>query len=136
MIDTSFNMYSDANGGDPDATSPTLHGYHKLLSSKSLPSGGEEKVRGLFLYFRSIFASVHQDLGLNGMMRESLDLMQIHHRRPDFPHGPTIAKLSNGIAGSNDPMIGIASKKILWFNINRFSDHGSQPFAHKHRHLL
>ena len=32
-------MYSDANGGDPDATSPTLRSYHKFLWSKSLPSG-------------------------------------------------------------------------------------------------
>ncbi len=40
MIDTSFNVYSDANGGDPDATSPTLRRYHKLLWSKPLPSGG------------------------------------------------------------------------------------------------
>ena len=39
MIDTSINMYSDANGGDPDATSPTLRTYHKLLWSKLLPSG-------------------------------------------------------------------------------------------------
>jgi hypothetical protein len=39
MIDTSFNMYSDANGGDPDATSPTLRSYHKRLWSKPLPSG-------------------------------------------------------------------------------------------------
>jgi hypothetical protein len=39
MIDTSFNMYSDANGGDPDATSPTLRSCHKFLWSKSLPSG-------------------------------------------------------------------------------------------------
>lgn len=39
MIDTNFNMYSDAKGGDPDATSPTLRSYHKLLWSKPLPSG-------------------------------------------------------------------------------------------------
>jgi hypothetical protein len=39
MIDTNFNMYSDANGGDPDATSPTLRRYHKLLWSKPLPCG-------------------------------------------------------------------------------------------------
>jgi len=39
MIDTNFNMYSDANGGDPDATSPTLRKYHKCLWSKTLPSG-------------------------------------------------------------------------------------------------
>jgi hypothetical protein len=39
MIDTAFNMYTDANGGDPDSTSPTLRRYHKLLWSKTLPSG-------------------------------------------------------------------------------------------------
>jgi hypothetical protein len=39
MIDTSFNMYSDANGGDPDASSSTLKAYHRLLWSKPLPSG-------------------------------------------------------------------------------------------------
>lgn len=39
MIDTSFKMYTDANGGDPDAKSPTLRRYHKFLWSKPLPSG-------------------------------------------------------------------------------------------------
>lgn len=39
MIDTNFNMYSDANGGDPDVTSSTLRTYHKFLWSKPLPSG-------------------------------------------------------------------------------------------------
>ena len=33
-------MYSDTpKGGDPDSRSPTLRRYHKLLWSKSLPSG-------------------------------------------------------------------------------------------------
>lgn len=57
MIDTSFNMYSDANGGDPDATSPTLRSYHKLLWSKSLPSGDLFDLRddkpGYYLYHSS-----------------------------------------------------------------------------------
>ena len=39
MIDTTFNMNSDANGGDPDSTSPTLRLYHKQLWSKPLPGG-------------------------------------------------------------------------------------------------
>lgn len=39
MVDTSFNMYSDAGGRDPDTTSRTLRTYHKLLWSKPLPSG-------------------------------------------------------------------------------------------------
>lgn len=45
MIDTTFNMYSDANGGDPDATSPTLRRYHKLLWHKPLPSGAQFELR-------------------------------------------------------------------------------------------
>ena len=39
MIDMNFDFYSDANGGDPDKTSPTLRKYHKILWSKSLPNG-------------------------------------------------------------------------------------------------
>lgn len=39
MIDTTFNFYSDSNGGDPDSTSPTLRRYHKILWSKPLPDG-------------------------------------------------------------------------------------------------
>ena len=39
IIDTTFNVYSDAKGGDPDSTSPTLRSYHKILWSKPLPNG-------------------------------------------------------------------------------------------------
>lgn len=39
IVDTTFNVYSDAQGGDPDSTSPTLRKYHKMLWSKSLPNG-------------------------------------------------------------------------------------------------
>jgi hypothetical protein len=39
QIDTSFLVYTDANGGDPDKTSPTLKKYHKMLWSKPLPCG-------------------------------------------------------------------------------------------------
>ena len=57
MIDTSFNMYSDADGGDPDVTSPTLRTYHKLLWSKPLPSGDLFNLRddkpGYYLYHNS-----------------------------------------------------------------------------------
>jgi hypothetical protein len=38
-INTSFNVYTDARGGDPDSTSRTLRQFHKLLWSKPLPSG-------------------------------------------------------------------------------------------------
>ncbi len=39
MIDINFKTYSDAGGGDPDATSKTLRSYHKFLWSKPLPNG-------------------------------------------------------------------------------------------------
>ena len=38
-IDTSFDFRRDSNGKDPDAFSPTLRKYHRLLWSKQLPIG-------------------------------------------------------------------------------------------------
>lgn len=57
MIDTYFNFYSDSKGRDPDSTSPTLRKYHKMLWSKSLPSGRflelRDDVKGAYLYHES-----------------------------------------------------------------------------------
>lgn len=39
LIDTSFDMRTDAGGKDPDSHSPTLRRYHRLLWSKPLPNG-------------------------------------------------------------------------------------------------
>ena len=39
LIDTAFDFRSDASGRDPDAYSPTLRRYHRLLWSKPLPGG-------------------------------------------------------------------------------------------------
>jgi len=57
IIDIKFNVYSDAKGGDPDSTSPTLRKYHKILWSKPLPNGktfdlSDEK-SGAYLYHKS-----------------------------------------------------------------------------------
>jgi hypothetical protein len=56
-IDTNFNFYSDARGGDPDSTSPTLRKYHKLLWSKPLPNGKNfellDNKSGVYLYHKS-----------------------------------------------------------------------------------
>lgn len=61
MIDTSFNMHSDANGGDPDVSSPTLRAYHKFLWSKPLPSADLFDLRddepGYYLYHNSALGS-------------------------------------------------------------------------------
>lgn len=56
-INTNFNFYSDAGGGDPDSTSPTLRKYHKILWSKPLPNGkpfelSDSKI-GAYLYHNS-----------------------------------------------------------------------------------
>ncbi|HNS46487.1 MAG TPA: hypothetical protein PKH94_04545 [Bacteroidales bacterium] len=56
IIDTTFNVYSDAQGGDPDSTSPTLRKYHKILWSKSLPNGKTFELSdkdGVYLYHNS-----------------------------------------------------------------------------------
>jgi len=57
IIDTSYNFYTDARGGDPDSTSPTLRTYHKILWSKPLPNGKpfelSENQKGFYLYHKS-----------------------------------------------------------------------------------
>lgn len=55
-IDTTFNVYSDAQGGDPDSTSPTLRSYHKMLWSKNLPNGKTFELsdkNGVYLHHKS-----------------------------------------------------------------------------------
>jgi hypothetical protein len=56
-IDTTFNFYTDASGGDPDSTSPTLKRYHRLLWSKLLPNGIKfellDNKSGAYLYHKS-----------------------------------------------------------------------------------
>ncbi|MGI0108335.1 DUF6994 family protein [Salinimicrobium sp. WS361] len=56
-IDINFNVNSDARGGDPDSTSPTLRKYHKILWSKPLPNGKNfeltTKKTGAYLYHKS-----------------------------------------------------------------------------------
>jgi len=57
IVDTSFNVYTDARGGDPDSTSPTLRKYHSMLWSKPLPNGKTfelfDNKSGIYLYHRS-----------------------------------------------------------------------------------
>ena len=57
-IDITFDFRSDTPpGGDPDALSPTLRRYHKLLWSKPLPSGAlfelDDTTRGEYLHHLS-----------------------------------------------------------------------------------
>ena len=58
-IDITFNVYTDANGGDPDSTSPTLRYYHKMLWSKKLPNGEkleltDKKVERIYIIIQDL----------------------------------------------------------------------------------
>ncbi len=57
IIDTRFNFYTDARGGDPDSTSPTLRAYHKIVWSKQLPNSKQfelsDNQQGVYLYHKS-----------------------------------------------------------------------------------
>ncbi|SFL14256.1 DUF6994 family protein [Proteiniphilum acetatigenes] len=56
-IDIYYNFYTDAEGGDPDSTSPTLRRYHKILWSKPLPNGENFELSdnqdNIYLYHKS-----------------------------------------------------------------------------------
>jgi hypothetical protein len=60
MIDTTYDVRSDAHGKDPDSKSATLRRYHQLLWSKPLPNGAvftlEDTRPDAYLYH-------HSDLG-------------------------------------------------------------------------
>ena len=63
MIDINYNFYTDAKGGDPDSTSPTLRNYHRILWSKPLPNGQrfnliDQKSKG-YLYHKSELGEFH-----------------------------------------------------------------------------
>ena len=55
-IDTSFKVYSDSNGKDPDIYSKTLRSFHSILWSKPLPNGKTFELSekpGTYLFHRS-----------------------------------------------------------------------------------
>lgn len=78
VIDTTFNVYSDAKGGDPDSTSPTLRSYHKFLWSKPLPNGMTFELTknksGVYLYHYS-------DLGEFCLGSDSITHSYKNHKR-------------------------------------------------------
>ena len=80
-IDTKFNVHSDAQGGDPDITSPTLRLYHKILWSKSLPIGKTfeltNKKSGAYLYHKS-------ELGEFFLGSDSITHSYSHHKRKEW----------------------------------------------------
>lgn len=81
MIDTKFNVYFDAQGGDPDITSPTLRLYHKILWSKPLPDGKifelTNEKSGAYLYHKS-------ELGEYFLGSDAITHSYRHHRRKEW----------------------------------------------------
>ncbi len=57
VIDISFDIYSDANSGEPDSSNPTLCSCHKNLWTKTLPNRKlfelTDKNSGTYLYHKS-----------------------------------------------------------------------------------
>jgi hypothetical protein len=57
IVDTSFDIRSDAGGKDPDQASPMLRRYHRALWSKALPNGSrfdlDITTPGVYLHHRS-----------------------------------------------------------------------------------
>ena len=79
LIDIYFKVYSDAKGGDPDKTSPTLKKYHKILWNKPLPNGVifELSYRGNYLYHKSVLGEFY--LG-----SDSITHSYGHHKRKQW----------------------------------------------------
>lgn len=60
-VDVDFDHRTDAGGGDPDATSPTLKKHHQVLWAKQLPSGQTltlDQERGAYLVHRSTLGNL------------------------------------------------------------------------------
>jgi hypothetical protein len=81
IINTTFNVHSDAGGGDPDITSPTLRLYHKILWSKPLPNGQvfdlTNKKSGAYLYHKS-------ELGEFFLGSDAITHSYRHHKRKEW----------------------------------------------------
>lgn len=78
IVDIKFNVHSDARGGDPDITSPTLRLFHKILWNKSLPNGYifelTTKRTGAYLYHNS-------ELGEYFLGSDAITHSYRHHKR-------------------------------------------------------
>jgi hypothetical protein len=81
IIDTNYKFYTDARGGDPDTTSPTLRKYHKTLWSKFLPNGKSfelsDKQNDVYLYHKS-------ELGEFFLGSDAITHSYGHHKRKQW----------------------------------------------------
>ena len=81
MIDITLDFHADSYGKDPDAYSPTLKKYHKILWSKSLPNGKIFNLRddkaGAYLYHKS-------ELGQFFLGSDAISHSYKHHKRKQW----------------------------------------------------
>jgi hypothetical protein len=81
IIDINFNVHSDAKGGDPDITSPTLRLYHKTLWSKTLPNGKTFELSniksGAYLHHKS-------EIGEFFLGSDAITHSYRHHKRKEW----------------------------------------------------
>jgi hypothetical protein len=81
-IDITFDMRTDAEGRDPDASSPTLLRYHQTLWSKPLPSGRPFSLSPRRTKGRSNYLLHESDLGRFELTSDSV--LPTFTRRPDM----------------------------------------------------
>ncbi|MGN6484009.1 MAG: DUF6994 family protein [Thermomicrobiales bacterium] len=86
-IDVSYDVRTDANGRDPDSSSPTLRRYHQLLWSKPLPSGAmfalDTTTPGIYLHHRSSFGEF--SLASDSVMATFTRWLSLRHIVEQFP---------------------------------------------------
>jgi len=91
-VDITFNVHSDARGGDPDITSPTLRLFHKILWSKALPNGQTfeltNRQSGAYLYHKS-------EIGEFFLGSDAITHSYRHHKRKNGSQLKFRMKLTN-----------------------------------------
>ncbi len=100
LIDTSFDFRTEIGPGrDPDACSPTLRRYHKLLWSKSLPDGRDFTLSDAnwshYLYHRSElgeYRMTSDGIAATFTMRKNSAVRKILESFPDDEHEEFRAK--------------------------------------------
>ena len=128
LIDTDFRFRSDTpSGKDPDAFSPTLRRYHKLLWSKPLPNGFDfnlaDTTTKVYLHHKS-------ELGEFFLSSDAIGLT--YSRRSDMAHIVNQIPSSEidvffGICSTIGAYIIFPSKKVD----NKMTINGSRGINHK-----
>ncbi len=128
LIDTDFRFRSDTpSGKDPDAFSPTLRRYHKLLWSKPLPNGFDfnltDTITKVYLHHKS-------ELGEFFLSSDAIGLT--YSRRSDMAHIVNQIPSSEidvffGICSTIGAYIIFPSKKVD----NKMTINGSRGINHK-----